>query len=38
MTDNPFRNVPSVNDVLAAPAVLGLLCEHSHAQLRPLPA
>jgi L-seryl-tRNA(Ser) seleniumtransferase len=30
MTDNPFRNVPSVNDVLAAPTVLGLLCEHSH--------
>jgi L-seryl-tRNA(Ser) seleniumtransferase len=30
VANNPFRNVPSVNDVLAAPAVVGLLGEHSH--------
>src|SRR5262245_34628962 len=32
MTDNPYRNLPSVNDVLAAPAAAPLVRDHGHAQ------
>jgi L-seryl-tRNA(Ser) seleniumtransferase len=30
MADNPFRNLPSVNDVLEAPPVRGLSPDHTH--------
>jgi L-seryl-tRNA(Ser) seleniumtransferase len=30
MTDNPYRNLPSVNDVLAAAAVQALAASHAH--------
>ncbi len=30
MTDNPFRNLPSVTDILAAPAIHTLCHDHSH--------
>ena len=33
MNDNPFRQIPSVNDVLAAEAVTALLEKHAHEQI-----
>jgi L-seryl-tRNA(Ser) seleniumtransferase len=33
MNDNPFRQIPSVNDVLAAEAVTALLAKHAHEQI-----
>jgi L-seryl-tRNA(Ser) seleniumtransferase len=30
MTDNPYRNLPAVNDVLAAPAAAALVRDHGH--------
>lgn len=33
MTENPFRNLPSVNQVLDLPEILGLVPEHAHEQV-----
>jgi L-seryl-tRNA(Ser) seleniumtransferase len=33
MSDNPFRNLPSVNEVLDAPAVQALAGQHAHEQI-----
>jgi L-seryl-tRNA(Ser) seleniumtransferase len=33
MSDNPFRNLPSVNDVLAAPGLGGAADAHAHEQV-----
>src|SRR5438105_4060123 len=33
MSDNPFRELPSVHDILAAPAVQALAVDYAHVQI-----